>query len=197
MLDELNLAEHTLVVFSSDQGAAPNGAFQNERQRAMDPIFKANMLGWSGGLRGGKHEKYEGGVRIPFILRWPGRVPADHVNSTSVLSGLDWLPTLCALTDTAYDASRFEGHDVSDIWQGGDRNPDRTLFWRAGGEAALQEPWKLHLTRQGPELYHLREDPRETQNVAKQFPEVTRELSSAIEAWKQTLPAKVRRKRDS
>ena len=85
LLDELELADNTIVVFSSDQGAAPNGAFQNDRQKAMDEIYKANMLGWSGGLRGGKHEKYEGGVRIPFLIRWPGQVPANRVNDTSIL----------------------------------------------------------------------------------------------------------------
>ena len=197
ILDELNLTENTIVVFSSDQGAAPNGKFQNERQRASDPIFKANMLGWSGGLRGGKHEKYEGGVRIPFLLRWPGQVPANHVNSSSVLSGLDWLPTLCAITDTAYDPSQYEGHNVVDVWLGSDRSPDRALFWRAGGEAVLQEPWKLHINRKGPELYNLDEDPRETTNVADQNPDMLRKLTSAVESWKDTLPAKVKRKRDS
>jgi N-acetylgalactosamine-6-sulfatase len=197
ILDELNLSENTIVVFSSDQGAAPNGEFQNDRQRAMDPIFKANMLGWAGGLRGGKHTKYEGGVRIPFILRWPGQVPANNLNATSVLSGLDWLPTLCALTDTSYDPSQFEGLNVADIWRGSDRIPTRTLFWKAGGEAALQEPWKLHLTNLGPELYHLGNDPRETTNVASKFPEITRQISTAIEKWQQTLPSKVRRKGDS
>ncbi len=196
LLDDLNLADNTIVVFSSDQGAAPNGENQNDRQEAMDPIFKANMLGWAGGLRGGKHEKYEGGVRIPFILRWPGQVPVNHVNSTSVLSGLDWLPTLCAITDTDIDASQFEGLDTTDIWKGSDRNPNRTLFWKVGGEAALQDPWKLHLTRQGPELYHLGKDPQEATNVADKFPEVTRKISTAIKTWEKTLPTKVRRKRD-
>lgn len=197
LLEDLNLTENTIVVFSSDQGAAPNGENQNERQQAMDSIFKANMLGWGGGLRGGKHDKYEGGVRIPFIVRWPGQVPANHVNTTSVLSGLDWLPTLCTLTNTPYKPSEFEGLNVADIWRGSDRNPSRTLFWKVGGEAALREPWKLHLTRQGAELYHLGEDPRETTNIADKYPEITRQLTKEIETWQETLPAKVRKKRNS
>jgi len=197
LLDELGLTDNTIVVFSSDQGAAPNGAFQNDRQRAMDTILKANMLGWSGGLRGGKHEKYEGGVRIPFLLRWPGQVPAGHVNDTSILSGLDWLPTLCALTGTAYEPAQFEGLNVADIWRGSDRNPTRALFWRAGGEAVLLEPWKLHLTRQGPELYNLDDDPRETTNIARSHPEITQQLATEINKWLQTLPAKVKRRNRS
>ena len=194
LLDELELADNTIVVFSSDQGAAPNGDYQNDRQRAMGKIFKANMLGWSGGLRGGKHEKYEGGVRIPFIVRWPGHIPPSHVNGSSVLSALDWLPTLCTLADTSYDPAQFEGLNVADIWLGADRNPTRALFWRAGGDAALLEPWKLHLTRKGPELYNLSKDPRETTNVARSHPEITQQLGTEIEKWRKTLPAKVRRK---
>jgi arylsulfatase A-like enzyme len=194
LLDDLNLADNTIVVFSSDQGAAPNAEIQNERQEAMEPIYKANMLGWSGGLRGGKHEKYEGGVRIPFVLRWPGQVPANHVNSTSVLSGLDWLPTLCAVTNTRYDPNQFEGHNAADIWRGSARNASRTLFWRAGGDGVLQEPWKLHLNKQGPELYNLSNDPRETTDVADKFPEVTQQLSATIKTWQNSLPGKVRRK---
>lgn len=194
LLDELELADNTIVVFSSDQGAAPNGAFQNDRQKAMDEIYKANMLGWSGGLRGGKHEKYEGGVRIPFLLRWPGQVPANRVNDTSILSGLDWLPTLCALTSTDYNPGQFEGLNVSDVWRGSDRNPTRPLFWRAKGDAILLEPWKLHLNRDGPELYNLAKDPRETTNVAPAHPEITQQLATEIEKWARTLPAKVKRK---
>jgi len=193
-LDELELADNTIVVFSSDQGAAPNGAIQNDRQKDMDMIYKANMLGWSGGLRGGKHEKYEGGVRIPFILRWPGQVLANHVNNTSILSGLDWLPTLCSLTNTDYDSGRFEGLNVADIWRGSERNPTRPLFWKVKGEAVLLEPWKLHLNRSGPELYNLTNDPRETTNIARSHPEITQQLATEIEKWRKTLPAEVKRK---
>ena len=194
LLDELELADNTIVVFSSDQGAAPNGAFQNDRQKAMDEIYKANMLGWSGGLRGGKHEKYEGGVRIPFLIRWPGQVPANRVNDTSILSGLDWLPTLCALTSTDYNPGQFEGLNVSDVWRGSDRNPTRPLFWRAKGDAILLEPWKLHLNRDGPELYNLAKDPRETTNVARSNPEITQQLATEIEKWRKTLPTNIKRK---
>jgi N-acetylgalactosamine-6-sulfatase len=193
-LDDWNLDENTIVVFSSDQGPAPNGKFQNQGQRENDPVYKANMLGWAGGLRGGKHEQYEGGVRIPFILRWPGRVPANRVNATSVLSGLDWLPTLCALTATPYKPSQFEGLDVSDIWLGHDRNPERYLFWKAGGSpSALCDPWKIHLTRTGAELYNLAEDPGETTNVAERYPEMTKQMTTRTSEWTQTLPATVRR----
>ena len=92
-LDNLGIADNTIVVFSSDHGPAPVllGAKKESKE------FSANMLGYAGGLRGGKHEQYEGGLRVPFIVRWPGKVQADRTDSTSVISGLDWLPTLCSI----------------------------------------------------------------------------------------------------
>jgi len=195
-LDKWDLTDNTIVVFTSDQGPAPNGEIQNERQAAKPPVYKANMLGWAGGLRGGKHEQYEGGVRIPFILRWPEHVPAGRVNSTSVLSGLDWLPTLCALTSTQYDASQFEGLDVSDVWHGADRNPDRYLFWKAARyPTALCGSWKIHLGQNTTELYNLDSDPGETTNVAGQYPEICKRMTGEIQEWVGTLPTEVNRKR--
>jgi arylsulfatase A-like enzyme len=91
---------------------------------------RANMMGWAKGFRGGKHEMYEGGVRIPFIVRWPGKIPSGRVNHSSILSGLDFLPTLCHLTGTSYDKKKFEGLNVSDVWPKKE-NADNFAFPRA------------------------------------------------------------------
>ena len=93
-LDQLGLSENTIVVFTSDQGPARN-TLNTLKANQVGDTTRGNMMGWPKGLRGGKHEMYEGGVRIPFIVRWPGKVPVDTVNDTSILSGLDFLPT-CA-----------------------------------------------------------------------------------------------------
>jgi len=98
------------------------------------------------------------------------------------------------LTNTDYDPGQFEGLNVADIWRGSDRNPTRPLFWRVKGDAVLLEPWKLHINRDGPELYNLTNDPRETTNIARSHPEITQQLATEIEKWRKTLPAKVKRK---
>ena len=114
-LDELGIADNTVVVFSSDNGPAKIDAGMNN-------------VGWAGGLRGEKHSWYEGGTRVPFIVRWPGKVPAGYINRSSLMSSLDWLPTIASLAqikDIPY--SIIEGEDLSDIWLGKSSSTSTTI----------------------------------------------------------------------
>ena len=187
-LDQLGISENTIVVFSSDQGPARN-TLNTSKANQVGDTTRANMMGWPKGLRGGKHEMYEGGVRIPFIVRWPGKVPVDTVNETSILSGLDFLPTLCHLTGTPYDKDQFEGLNVADVWLGDERNPERLLHWKKQYPTALDGEWKYHVNRsKGDELYHLVNDPNETTNVIAENPEKAATMLKAITAWDESLP---------
>ena len=187
-LDQLELSENTIVVFTSDQGPARN-TLNTLKANQVGDTTRANMMGWTKWLRGGKHEMYEGGVRIPFIVRWPGKVPVDAVNDTSILSGLDFLPTLCHLTGTPYNKDQFEGLNVADVWLGGDRNPERLLYWKKQYPTALHGEWKYHVNRrEGDELYHLTNDPNETTNVIAKHPERAASILKSITAWDESLP---------
>ena len=187
-LDELGLSENTIVVFTSDQGPARN-TLNSLKDNQIGDTTRANMMGWSNGFRGGKHEMYEGGVRIPFIVRWPGKAPVDTVNETSILSGLDFLPTLCHLTDTPYDKDQFEGLNVADVWLGEERNPERYLYWKKQYPTALHGEWKYHVNRrEGDELYHLANDPNEKTNVIAENPEKAASMLKAVTAWDESLP---------
>ncbi len=187
-LDQLGLSENTIVVFTSDQGPARNTLNKLKANQVGDTT-RANMMGWPKGLRGGKHEMYEGGVRIPFIVRWPGRVPADKVNDTSILSGLDFLPTLCHLTGTTYDKKKFEGLNVADVWLGKKRNPERFLYWKKQFPVGLSKNWKYHVNKHtGDELYHLERDPNEVTNVITKHPEQAAGMLKSITSWDQSLP---------
>merc|ERR1712232_694393 len=101
-LDELGLARNTIVAFSSDHG--PGQAVKLTRKGyikkapADRAILQSRLMGSVGKLQGGKHEQTEGGIRVPFIIRWPGKVPAGMIDYSSQLSGLDWLPTVCHLS---------------------------------------------------------------------------------------------------
>ncbi|MCP4787227.1 MAG: sulfatase-like hydrolase/transferase [Fuerstiella sp.] len=192
-LDELGLSENTIVVFASDQGPARNTLNTLKANQVGDKT-RANMMGWPKGLRGGKHEMYEGGVRIPFIVRWPGKVPADTVNDSSILSGLDFLPTLCRLTGTPYDKEQFEGLDVADIWLGEDRNHERFLYWKKLYPTALDGEWKYHVNRRdGDELYNLVNDTNETTNVIAKYPQRAASMLKSITAWDESLPSPSRK----
>ncbi len=196
-LDQLGLRDNTIVVFSSDQGPAPVKLAGGKSEQPERRPFSVNMLGYAGGFRGGKHTQFEGGVRSPFIIRWPGNVPAGKVNETSVTSGLDWLPTLCAIAGVKIDAAGqgFEGQDVSDIWRGSDRSPERPLFWKvssAGAKvSALDGRWKFHEGARGsaqPLLYDLSTDPKERTNLAGDHPDIVKRMETLIAAWSATLP---------
>ena len=189
-LDELGLRENTIVVFSSDHGPAPV-----VRGKQGTTKYSNNMLGYAGQFRGGKHEQYEGGTRVPFIIRWPNKVKAGRVDTQNVCSFIDWLPTLCAIAGVDELPKPIDGEDISNLWFGTDRERTKPLFWKTsapGSTPAMREgKWKLHLPRKQrgePELYDLSIDPSESNNVATQHLDVVKALSRKIKAWVATLP---------
>ncbi|MEO1527647.1 MAG: sulfatase-like hydrolase/transferase [Planctomycetota bacterium] len=190
VLDELGLRDNTIVVFSSDHGPAPVALGKKGARK-----FSNNMLGYAGQLRGGKHDQYEGGTRVPFIIRWPANVKAGRVDSTSVCSFIDWLPTLCNVAGIEELPQQLDGEDVSDIWLGADRERTKPLFWKTsatGSTPAMRVgKWKLHLPRKQrgkPELYDLSVDPSESRNVAETYPEVVGRLGKSLRSWVAELP---------
>ncbi len=203
-LDELGLRENTIVVFSSDQGPAPLREDADEPKKKREKKNKGdaepsdvrlNAMGFSGPFRGGKHTQFEGGVRIPFIVRWPGQVKAGRVDAQSVISGADWLPTLCALTSTKIDAANFDGEDASKAWHGADFMRTKPLLWKtssAKSPAAIRDgQWKLHFPiskREDLALYDLAADPGEKTNLVTKHPDIVKQLSAKLEAWQSTLP---------
>ena len=173
VLDELGMADDTIIIFTSDNG--PHG------------------VGSAGIFRGAKHSLYDGGVHLPLLIRWPGHVQAGRVDGTSVLAGVDYLPTLAKIARAKIDASKFDGEDVSDIWLGKERPRSKDLFWRTfapkNAPVMLRGSMKLHFVRKGAaELYDLSKDPGQRTNIAAQNPTVVRDLTAAVIRWQSTLP---------
>ena len=152
-LEVAGIADNTIVIFSSDNGGSiPHGALNTP---------------W----RGGKQDHWEGGIRVPTCVVWPGRIPVQRSNVPGM--SMDLVPTLCAIAgvDVTHE---IEGQDLSSVWleQGGG-DPDRTMIWvrREGNNryqgrayyAIRQGPWKL--TQNSPfepmQLVNLEEDPLE------------------------------------
>jgi N-acetylgalactosamine-6-sulfatase len=185
-LEQLGLTENTIVVFSSDHGPAPvllSGASKE---------YSHNMLGYSGTYRGGKHNQYEGGVRVPFIIRWPGHIDPNVVDTQNVISGMDWLPTLCSIVGIDDIPEDLDGEDVSDIWLGATRPRVKTQYWKTGGSKPSMRKgnWKLHYNLNNSsqtELYDLSIDPSEDNNVKDDFPVIAADLIADIEAWADSL----------
>lgn len=204
-LDELGLRDNTIVVFSSDQGPAPiresdeqrdaRKAKPQRKDAAEAAQLRLHAMGYAGDFRGSKHNQHEGGVRIPFIVRWPGHAPAGRVDETSVISGIDWLPTLCALAGIPIKAADFDGENVSKAWQGDAFVRSRPLFWKTSStnsDPAIRDGrWKLHGShrKQGEvALYDIVADPTEQHDLAAVRPDIVKALSAKLQAWQATLP---------
>ncbi len=192
-LDDLGLADNTLVLFSSDNGP--------------EDIHVSNAghsgVGSAGPFRGRKRSLYEGGIRVPGIIRWPGKVPSGKIDETSVVAGVDWLPTVCKLAGiTLPPDHKLDGEAVSDIFLGHSRARVTPLMWewrfRIFGEPFHQSPmlavrdgdWKLLLNpdRSRVELYDVPKDLTQLNNVAEHHPDVVARLSEKVLAWQKELP---------
>jgi arylsulfatase A-like enzyme len=191
-LSDMGLAANTIVVFSADNGPEPS--FRHARTL---------------GQRGMKWSLYEGGIHEPFFVRWPGRIPAGKVNTTTVLASVDYFATICALVGVLPPAdARFDGQDMSPIWLGGEDQRQSALFWEYGRNstdylyprpdpkdkspnvAVREGNWKLLVDAGGanPELYNLLDDPKETKNLAAEQTGEARLLRALALKWRQSLP---------
>jgi arylsulfatase A len=174
LLSELGLDEHTLVVFTSDNGA------------------RGDHGGSNAPLRGRKGTTWEGGQRVPCLLHWPGQLPAGRA-CRELLTSMDLLPTFAHLAGTHAPQDRIiDGKQAWQTWRGeaGTPHPAFAYYLRNDLQAVRSGAWKLHLAVQGEAdrlLFDLAADPGETQDVASQHPEVVRRLEAVAEAYRLDL----------
>jgi len=183
-LGELELADSTFVAFTSDNG--PEGDGERGRTR-----------GSTGGLRGRKRALYEGGIRVPGIVRWPGRVPAGATCDVPII-GSDVFSTVCEVAGAPLPADRvLDGVSVVPLFSGGTIERRTPLYWRYGDAphglqvAMRRDSWKILASESLDrfELYDLAADPHETRDLVASRPErfaaLRRELlevNAAVEA---------------
>lgn len=192
-LETMGVAENTLVVFSSDNGP--------------EDIHITNAghsgVGSAGPFRGRKRSLYEGGIRVPFIVRWPGHVPAGRIDNESVVAGVDFLPTVCKLIGVQPPAGHaLDGEDVSDVLLGQPRPRKTPLMWEwrfhVFGEPFHRSPilairegdWKLLMNpdRSRVELYDIPRDPMQMNNLAEKNKDIVDRLAAKVLAWQKALP---------
>lgn len=191
-LDETGRADNTVIVFSSDNG--PEDYHVKNASNAG--------MGFPGSYRGRKRSLYEGGLRTPLMVRWPGHVAAGGENTDAVLTAVDFLPTICAVTGSRLPDLHLDGEDVSDIIAGASRARRQPICWEwRGGVAGNQTyrpptlavrdgQWKLLINPDGSgvELYDIPADPEERRNLAAAQPDVVARLSQVAMAFKGELP---------
>lgn len=182
-LDELNLDENTIIVFYSDNGGAGKGAN-------------------NGHLRDSKMSLYEGGIRVPFIMKWPAKIKPGIVNNTPV-SSMDFYPTFLAAAGTASEkGQQLDGMNILPLFS--DQNLDRKeFFWHYPSETARNPTKMASVIRQDNlklmyfyedkrlELYDLKRDAGEKKNLASAMPEKAKELLQKLEKWKLNVGAEI------
>jgi arylsulfatase A-like enzyme len=158
----------TLVVFSSDNGGTG----------------KRN-----GPLRGGKSSLWEGGYRVPFLARWPGKIPKGGVSGEFATS-LELLPTFAALAGARLPPVKLDGFDLMPAMQGNAKSPRTEMFWHhRGGKAARSGRWKWLDATEGRGLFDLAADPGESADLSASKPEVAALMRDKWTNWRREMDA--------
>ena len=186
-IHDAELDRNTLVFFFSDNGGP------------LDPA-------WNGAsnapLRGDKGTTWEGGIRVPFLIAWEGRLPAGTVETRPIIQ-LDVLPTALAAAGVAIPKDSLDGVNLLPFLTGANAAaPHEALYWRSGRRMAIREgDWKLvrsdtrapedtaGMTLAGAALYDVRADPGEAHDLAARDPERVRALGARWWSWSRTLAA--------
>ncbi len=165
-LDDLHLAERTIVIYFSDNGP--------------------NTWRWNGGMKGRKATTDEGGVRSVFFLRWPGKVKPGTV-VRQIAGAVDILPTLCSLAAVSRVGEKpLDGRDLTPLLLGVPADwPDRLIFSRQGASVSVRSQ-RYRLDGAGA-LFDMESDPGQLQNIAAQQPEICAQLTTAVAAWKKEV----------
>lgn len=189
-LKDLGIDDNTLIIFTSDNG--PDPLQQDDR---------------SGRYRGIKMSLHEGGIRMPFIVRWPGKAPAGK-RENSVVTAVDLLPTLSELIgNDISDDPRFSGESRLSVLLGTPSDKKKAIFWEYGRNktsfyyppretdkspnCAIREgKWKLLINADGTDmqLYDIENDPEESNEVSDANPDVAQALKKRLSDWRNNLP---------
>jgi len=189
-LKRQKVLENTIIYYQSDNGPS------RESRNFMDGRDDLYYGGSSGGFKGHKFSLFEGGIRVPGIISWPGGIPGGQVIDEPV-HAMDIFPTI--LQATGGDAGQYtlDGLDIMPVLTQKASSPHDMLFWEMGGQTAVRKgDYKLVLNGQLVEdeppqalvfLSNLSQDPSESENLADAMPELTQELTQAANLWRSEL----------
>ena len=169
-IDKAGQKDNTIFLFMSDNGGSGNSG--------------------NAPLKGSKSTMWEGGLRVPFIARWPGKLPAGKVTN-EFLTALELVPTLLAAAGAkAPEAVKMDGFDMLPILRGEAKSPRQEMFWqRRGDKAARFEQWKWLDSAKGSGLYNLSTDLGEKHDLTKEKPEIAQMMRERFAAWQAEMDA--------
>jgi arylsulfatase A-like enzyme len=173
-IERAGVADDTIVIFTNDNGG--------EWLSSSAPLF------------GRKWTVFEGGIRVPAIVRWPNRIPGGSV-SDQVGITMDLTASILAVTGAPVpDEAQLEGTNLFPVWEGRAPELERTLFWRAGAGASKQTAvrrgdWKVLVDGTHTYVFNVRTDLSERTDLAKSRQDIARELRSLLTAWEASVDA--------
>ncbi len=190
VLADLSLEEETLVIFSSDNGPGPLSSNWNsiiERYKERPTLL--NNVGSAGAFRSRKSSLYDGGVRAPLFIHWPGKIKAEQVDEKTVFSGVDFLPTIAALAGADIPKTHLDGQDLSKAFLGNPVERDSILYWsdKPWWVSLRDKQWKAHIIRNEFLLFDLNKDPSESDNLASKYPEKVEKYRKLLKDWSKLI----------
>ena len=178
-VDDVGLTDDTIIIFQSDHGASEE--------------VRAHKGGGSAGPhRGAKFSLYEGGIRVPAIISWPGTLPENKVRN-QIATGCDWFPTIMELCEIPVATHKIDGKSLLPVIKSESETSAHKIFhWKSGNAVAVREGnWKLVMSGKKVELFDLPKDLGEARNLAKENPEVVERLrGKSVEYWFSIIQSK-------
>ncbi len=204
-LDRLELADNTLVIFSSDNGPENTGpaSRRNTDDESTGPGFGSfASVGTTGGHRGRKRSLLQGGIGVPFIARWPGRIAAGKIDDTTPITAVDLLPTFCAIAGANLpDGYKPDGVDQSTALFGKPSSVrTKPIFWQWNFASSRGDNWPALAVREGQwklllgkdsqqvELFRFPQDRLEKHNLQSKHAAEVERLKALLDDWTAALP---------
>jgi len=220
-LKDTNQYDNTIIIFTSDNGPTDWGKYYDIDNYPKGYKGELYPPGFTGGFFGRKWSLYEGGIRMPFIMRWDSKIPKSSKDSTSIVTAMDLFPSICSLIGIEYPKN-LDGIDKSKsflgvpivnkspvMWEyssnpggsikpGGSWNIDGSLTpknrsFHSPNLAIRDGDWKLLINTDltGEMLYNLKNDPGEKINLADKQQEIVKELRDKVIKWRKSMPVEI------
>lgn len=190
-LTKTGLDENTIIVFSSDNGPGPlTDQIKNEsvvkRYEEMPTLL--NSVGSAKNYRDRKSSFHEGGIRVPFIVSWPGRFSEGKVDDKTIIQGVDWLPTIASICNVELPKSTYDGVNVASAFLGKGNTRIEPVFWSEDSSSViLKNSWKGVFMDNQFALYDIIKDPSEETDLKDKHPDTAKKMKKNLEQWIQGL----------
>ncbi len=190
-LKKTGLDKNTIVVFSSDNGPGPltdQITSESVVKRYKEKPTLLNSVGSAKNYRDRKSSFHEGGIRVPYIVSWPGHFPEGKKDNNTIIQGVDWLPTIASLCNVELPKGTFDGMDVKSAFYGEGNKRTDPLFWsEKGNSVILKDNWKGVMIGEKFALYSIVNDPSEEKDLKDSNPELTKSMKNELKEWLQSL----------